>query len=106
MNPILHIASGPPDAIGGGSTPPAEAKPAIESLVAENAALKSRLKAYQDREAQQLADETLISEKMRAGLRRPQAIAVIKRQREHDAFLKKQAEEKAAKAAAKAAAAV
>jgi hypothetical protein len=105
MNPILHIASGPPDTAGGGSPPPAEAKPSVASLTAENAALKSRLAVYEAREKQQLADETLISEKMRAGLRRPQAIAVIKRQRDHDAFLKKQAEEKAAKAAAKAAAA-
>jgi hypothetical protein len=82
---ILHIADG---AESGGGKPPIAPKPTIESLVAQNAALQSRLAAYEAREKQQLADETLISEKMRAGLRRNQAIAVIKRQRDYDALQK------------------
>jgi hypothetical protein len=38
--------------------------------------------------AEQEAEETLIAEKMEAGLNREQAIAVIKRQKDHDAALK------------------
>jgi hypothetical protein len=94
----LHIADGPPDKSGG--APP---KPTMEAITAENAALKSRLAVYEAREKQQLADETLISEKMRAGLRRNQAIAVIKRQRdfaasEYGKMVKARHEERQAKA--------
>ena len=95
---ILYIADG---AESGGGKPPIAPKPTIESLLAQNAALQSRLAVYEAREKQQLADETLISEKMRAGLRRNQAITVIKRQREYDASQKV----KTAKAAAATAAA-
>jgi hypothetical protein len=72
----------------------------LASVQAENAALKARIAEMESAKTQIAADEALIVAKMAKGLRREQARAVINRQREHDAFLKKQAEEKKAKAAA------
>ena len=54
-------------------------------LAAENAALKARIAEFESARKQADADEILIAEKMTKGLRREQAQAVIKRQREFDA---------------------
>jgi hypothetical protein len=53
-------------------------------LAAENAALKARIAEFQAVKKQADADEIVIVEKMAKGLRREQAAAVIKRQREFD----------------------
>jgi len=54
-------------------------------LAAENATLKARLAEFQAAKQQADADEILIAEKMAKGLRREQAAAVLKRQRDFDA---------------------
>jgi len=54
-------------------------------LAAENAALKAKIAEFQAVKKQADADEIVIAEKMAKGLRREQAAAVIKRQREFDA---------------------
>jgi hypothetical protein len=54
-------------------------------LAAENAALKAKIAEFQAAQKQADADEILIAEKMAKGLRREQAAAVLKRQREFDA---------------------
>jgi hypothetical protein len=54
-------------------------------LTAENAALKAKIAEFQAAKKQADADEILILEKMTKGLRREQATAVLKRQREFDA---------------------
>jgi predicted DNA-binding WGR domain protein len=54
-------------------------------LAAENAALKGKIAEFQAAKKQADADEILIAEKMAKGLRREQAAAVLKRQREFDA---------------------
>jgi hypothetical protein len=54
-------------------------------LAAENATLKARIAEFESAKKQADADEILIAEKMAKGLRREQAAAVIKRQREFDA---------------------
>lgn len=54
-------------------------------LAAENAALKARIAEFESARKQSDADEILVAEKMTKGLRREQAQAVIKRQREFDA---------------------
>ena len=54
-------------------------------LAAENAVLKAKITEFQAAQKQADADEILINEKMSRGLRREQAAAVIKRQREFDA---------------------
>jgi hypothetical protein len=59
--------------------------PAAPDLAAENAALKARLAGFEAAEKQAAADELLIREKMSRGLRREQARAVLKRQRDYDA---------------------
>jgi hypothetical protein len=53
-------------------------------LAAENAALKVKVAEFQAARKQADADEILIAEKMARGLRREQAAAVLKRQREFD----------------------
>jgi predicted DNA-binding WGR domain protein len=53
-------------------------------LAAENAALKARLAVFEAAKEQAAADEILIAEKMSKGLRREQAAAVLRRQREYD----------------------
>jgi hypothetical protein len=58
--------------------------PAAE-LAAENAALKAKIAEIQAAKKQADADEIIIAEKMAKGLRREQAAAVLKRQREFDA---------------------
>jgi predicted DNA-binding WGR domain protein len=55
------------------------------SLAAENAALKAKIAEFNAAKKQADADEILIAEKMAKGLRREQATAVLKRQREFDA---------------------
>jgi predicted DNA-binding WGR domain protein len=57
-------------------------------LAAENATLKAKIAEFQAAKKQADADEVLISEKMARGLRREQAAAVLKRQREFDALNK------------------
>ncbi len=54
-------------------------------LASENAALKSKIAEFQAAKKQADADEILVAEKMAKGLRREQAAAVLKRQREFDA---------------------
>ena len=54
-------------------------------LAAENATLKAKIAEFQAAKKQAEADEILIAEKMAKGLRREQAAAVIRRQREFDA---------------------
>jgi hypothetical protein len=61
--------------------PPATAT----DLAAENATLKARIAEFQAAKKQADADEIVIAEKMAKGLRREQAAAVLKRQREFDA---------------------
>jgi hypothetical protein len=58
---------------------------AATDLAAENANLKARIAQFEAAKKQADADEILIGEKMAKGLRREQAAAVIKRQREFDA---------------------
>ena len=55
------------------------------ALAAENAALKSKIAEFTAAKTQADADEILIVQKMSKGLRREQAAAVLKRQREFDA---------------------
>jgi len=64
------------------ATPPA---PTIESLQAENAALRAQLASLGSSNAAQSADERVIVEKMAKGLTRAQAIAAVRRQKEYDA---------------------
>ena len=54
-------------------------------LAAENAALKAKVAEFNAAKQQADADEIIIVEKMTKGLRREQAAAVLKRQREFDA---------------------
>jgi predicted DNA-binding WGR domain protein len=58
---------------------------AATDLAAENATLKARIAQFEAARKQADADEILIAEKMARGLRREQAAAVLKRQREFDA---------------------
>ena len=60
-------------------------QPSAADLAAENAALKARIAQFEAVKKQADADEILICEKMAKGLRREQAAAVLKRQREFDA---------------------
>ncbi len=57
----------------------------IARLTAELAAANKTLSEMAEAKAQAEADEPIIEQKMKVGLTREQAIAVIKRQREHDA---------------------
>ena len=59
----------------------------IARLTKENAKLREASAAAAAAEAQRLADEEVIEAKVKAGLTRAQAIAVIKRQRVHDEFV-------------------
>ena len=61
------------------------------ALAAENEALKVRIAQFEAVKKQADADEILIAEKMSKGLRREQAAAVLKRQREFDAKRKEKA---------------
>jgi hypothetical protein len=54
-------------------------------LAAENAVLKAKIAEFNAAKQQADADEIIIAEKMTKGLRREQAAAVLKRQREFDA---------------------
>ena len=58
--------------------------PAPPDLAAENASLKARLAQFEEAKKQAAADEIQINEKIARGLRREQAIAVLKRQRDFD----------------------
>jgi hypothetical protein len=57
----------------------------LAAAQAENTALKARLAELESAKTRTDADEVLIAKKMAKGLRREQAAAVIKRQREFDA---------------------
>jgi regulator of replication initiation timing len=80
------------DAPAGGSDAAASAKETLEQensrLKLENQKLKDAVTASAAADAQRKADELIITEKTKLGLTRDQAIAVIKRQREHDEALK------------------
>jgi len=56
----------------------------LASVQAENAALKARIAEMESAKTRIDADEVLITAKMSKGLRREQAAAVIRRQREFD----------------------
>jgi hypothetical protein len=58
---------------------------ALASAQAENAALKARIAEMESAKTRIDADEILIAGKMAKGLRREQASAVIRRQREFEA---------------------
>jgi hypothetical protein len=81
-------------ATGGADTAKAE-KPAetIARLTAENARLNALIAGFEADTAQRAADELLIAQKTALGLTRDQAIAVIKRQREHDEAVKRESGE-------------
>ena len=72
---------------------PMENPPQIPAadLAAENEALNVRIAQFEAVKKQADADEILIAEKMSKGLRREQAAAVLKRQREFDARQKEKA---------------
>jgi hypothetical protein len=57
----------------------------LAAAQAENAALKARIAELESAKTRIDADEVLIAKKMAKGLRREQASAVLKRQREFDA---------------------
>jgi hypothetical protein len=57
----------------------------IRDLEAENAELRRQLAERAESDRQRDADEQIITEKMRVGLTRAQAVSVIRRQREFDA---------------------
>ena len=87
MKRILFIADPPPG--GNGTDAPVKETPEqiIKRLQAENKALTERVNADEQADAQRAADELAITHKTKLGLSRDQAIAVIKRQREHDQAL-------------------
>jgi len=87
MEKILHIAD---PASGGGGAGAAAKPPTIADLQAQNAALQAENEALKAAKKQLDADEAIITAKMAAGLTRPQAIAVIQRQREHDKAIEAQ----------------
>lgn len=60
------------------------ATPTAPDLAAENVTLKAKIAQFEAAKKQADADEVLIAEKMAKGLRREQAAAVIKRQREFE----------------------
>ncbi len=66
------------------STAAATPPPAASDLAAENASLKDRIAEFEAVKKQAADDEVIIGEKMARGLRREQAIAVIRRQRDFD----------------------
>ena len=63
------------------------AEQTIARLTAENEKLSTRVAADEAADAQRVADELAITAKTKLGLSRDQAIAVIKRQRDHDQAL-------------------
>jgi len=56
-----------------------------ERLTAELAAANKTIESFKAQASQASADELVIEQKMRVGLSREQAVAVIQRQRAHDA---------------------
>ncbi|MGA2243810.1 MAG: hypothetical protein ABSH48_02330 [Verrucomicrobiota bacterium] len=60
----------------------------IARLTDELAAANKTIESFKTQAAQASADEIIIREKMSHGLTRDQALAVIKRQRQHDDLLK------------------
>jgi hypothetical protein len=64
--------------------PPTAPIVTIESLQAENAALKQQIAELTAKRAQNEAEEKIIGEKMAKGLTRAQAISVIARQKAYD----------------------
>jgi hypothetical protein len=74
-------------AAGNGPAAPVKETPEqiIARLTAENQALADQVAAFEAKETERAAEEKQIAEKVAAGLTRDQAIAVIKRQKDHDA---------------------
>jgi len=70
----------------------------IAALKAELAQSQARVGELEHAEKQRTETEPLIKAKMDAGLSREQAETVVKQQREHDAYVKKADEARAAKA--------
>jgi hypothetical protein len=66
------------------SRPAADLGADTSAVQAENAALKARIAELESAKTRIDADEALITQKMAKGLRREQAAAVIRRQREFD----------------------
>jgi hypothetical protein len=83
------------DAATGGADAAKAEMPAdtIARLTAENRRLNALITGFEADTAQRAADELLIAQKTALGLTRDQAIAVIKRQREHDEAEKRKAAE-------------
>jgi hypothetical protein len=77
-------ATGPADSGRGESTLPETALAAPVDLAAENARLKAELGHREALAAQAEADEKIIAEKVRIGITREQAVAVIARQKKFD----------------------
>jgi hypothetical protein len=76
---------------GGGAQTPA---PTVEGLQAENAQLRARIVELEGQQKENAEVEKVVREKMGIGLSREQALAVIRRQKEHDAAKAKAAEAK------------
>lgn len=66
-----------------------EKKPTVEDLLKQLAAANEKIAAFEAKESERAAEEKQIAEKVAAGLTRDQAIAVIKRQKDHDAAIAK-----------------
>lgn len=71
----------------------------IARLTAQLTAVQAELGQYKAADAQRQADEKVIAAKMALGLSRPQALAVIQRQKEHDEAEKRKADSGKAKTA-------
>ena len=80
MKKLLFIAD-PPAGGGGATETPAQT---IARLTAELKIATDKIVSYEKADAQRTADEKVIAQKMSLGLSRDQAIAVIKRQKDHD----------------------
>jgi len=78
------------DASGGNGPAKETPEQIIARLTADNKALAAKVAVYEAAEAERTKEEQVIAEKIAAGLTREQAIAVIKRQKEHDAAVEKQ----------------
>lgn len=82
MKKILFLLAADPAAGNGAAQPPKP--PTVEELQHQLAAAKAKIAAFEAKDAERASEEAAIAAKVQAGLTRDQAIAVIKRQKEHD----------------------
>ncbi|HEV2329240.1 MAG TPA: hypothetical protein VGY56_10670 [Verrucomicrobiae bacterium] len=61
----------------------------LRTASSENEALRNRVAEFDSKAREKAAEEKLIAEKTQVGLSRAQALAVIQRQKDHDAALEK-----------------